>query len=291
MTRLEWPGGARCAVVVTVNLDAEHFWLQLDESCRERPKTLSMGEYGPRRGVPRVLDALDEAGVTASWLTLGAVARRYPGVLAEIARRGHDIGCRGYGAEDLTTHDADGQRELLTRAGDEIEKVIGRRPTGFRPLSREVTNDTAGVLDELGYTWTSMARGDDRPYYLHTPARRTDVVEIPASWELDDFSRFMFNYGPPFPKANSRIAGYAQVLEDWRLEFDAYHHYGLCAVLTVDPSSIGKPGRIGLLEELLAHMREPGDVWFATGAEVAAWWRSRAAANDPGDPETSRLRL
>ncbi|MEU4223518.1 sigma factor [Nonomuraea sp. NPDC026600] len=99
---ISWPGGAKCAVVVTVNLDAEHFWLQLDESCRERPKTLSMGEYGPRRGVPRVLDALNGAGVTASWLMPGAVAGRYPDVAAEIADRGHEIGCRGLGAEDLT---------------------------------------------------------------------------------------------------------------------------------------------------------------------------------------------
>ena len=41
------------------------------------------------------------------------------------------------------------------------------------------------------------------------------------------------------------------------------------------PQIIGIPGRIQMLEELLDEMLSKGDVWVATGAEIADWWRSR----------------
>ena len=48
------PQGKRCAALITVNLDAEYFWLQLDPAAKEMPKTLSMGQYGMLRGVEDV---------------------------------------------------------------------------------------------------------------------------------------------------------------------------------------------------------------------------------------------
>ncbi|WP_432044876.1 polysaccharide deacetylase family protein [Streptomyces asiaticus] len=287
-----WPDGARCAVVVTVNLDAELFWLRLDESCHERPKTLSMGEYGPKRGAPRMLDALDAAGVRASWMIPATVAERYPETVRNVAARGHEIGSRGDGLEDYATLDAEGQRRAIERSARVLEDISGRRPTGFRPPSAEIGDDTAGVLGELGFTWTSLARGDDRPTLLRpaTGLGATPLVDVPAHWELNDFPRFMFNYGPAYPAGQVRIAGYRQTLDDWCAEFDAYHGYGLCCVITLEPSCIGKPGRIGVLEEFLAYMRRRRDVWFATGAEVARWWRSLDRPNDPGSSEEVRHR-
>ena len=33
-----WPEGKTCAAMVTINLNAELFWLQLDPSCVNMPK-------------------------------------------------------------------------------------------------------------------------------------------------------------------------------------------------------------------------------------------------------------
>ena len=60
-------------------------------------------------------------------------------------------------------------------------------------------------------------------------------------------------------------------MSNWKDEFDGCREYGLCYVLQLDPAAIGAPGRIGLLEELLDHMRQTEDVWFATGSEMAEY--------------------
>ncbi|HWR96914.1 MAG TPA: polysaccharide deacetylase family protein, partial [Candidatus Methanoperedens sp.] len=58
----------------------------------------------PRR-VPdstrKVLDLLDEHDTRATFFVLGWVAERHPELVREIARRGHEIGCHGYGHELL----------------------------------------------------------------------------------------------------------------------------------------------------------------------------------------------
>ena len=58
-TPIVWPHGARCAVMLTFDLDAEFVWMDMDKTVADRPKTRSIGEYGPRRGVARILRVLD----------------------------------------------------------------------------------------------------------------------------------------------------------------------------------------------------------------------------------------
>jgi peptidoglycan/xylan/chitin deacetylase (PgdA/CDA1 family) len=284
---IAWPGGKRCAVVLTVNFDAELFWLRLDPSVVDRPKTRSVGEYGARRGAARLLDALATAGVPSTWFVPSSIARTYPAQVAELVRRGHEVACRGEGTEILTDLGRDEQRELIGRAARELQAITGALPTGFRPFG-EITEETAAVLAELGFAWSSCTRGDDRPLFLESASGATAVVDIPQHWELYDAPYFLFNYGPPFPAGQTRIASYARVLEDWKLEFDAYRAEGLCFVLTLDPQAIGTPGRIALLEELLAHITAHDDVWFATGADVGEFWRGAGRPNGPRSAETVR---
>ena len=59
----KWPDGKKCAAMLTINLNAELFWLQIDPSCKDMPKTLSLGQYGMTRGVDRILSILKERGI------------------------------------------------------------------------------------------------------------------------------------------------------------------------------------------------------------------------------------
>lgn len=283
-TPIKWPTGKRCAVLISVDFDAELFWLQLDKSSKDRPKTLSIGEYGARRGAGRVLDALDKADVRSTWMIPGANAVTYPGVLRSIAERGHEVGNHGYYHENFGLMGRDEQRDTLLRANEAIEESCGQRPVGFRTPAGDMTAELSGLLLELGFNYSSSMRGDDRPYFVAVNGEATPLVEIPAHWELDDFPYFMFNYAPAFPAGQGRIASYSDVLASWQAEFDAYYELGLCYVIMFHPQTIGTPGRIQLLEELLSYMKKKDGVWFATGAELAEWWRQADRKNDPGDP-------
>jgi len=270
--------------VCTFELDAELIWLGLDPSSIQRPKTLSNGEYGPRRGVRRVLDVLERRGVRASWMIPGRNAEVYPAAVQAIAAAGHELGNHGYLHEDFSLLDGAAQRDAVDRANDSIERLVGVRPVGFRTPAGDMTADTPRLLEELGFTWSSSTRGDDRPSFMLVDGRSSRMVEIPTHWELDDFSAFMFNREPAFPLGQGRIASYASVFDTWVQEFDAYYDLGLCFTPMFHPQTIGTPGRIALLDELIAHAQSRSDVWFATGSEVADWWRASGPENEPNCP-------
>lgn len=77
--------------MITINLNAELFWLQLDPTCKDMPKTLSLGQYGMTRGVDRILKILEERGIRATFFTPGWVAEQYPDKLKAIVEKGHEI--------------------------------------------------------------------------------------------------------------------------------------------------------------------------------------------------------
>lgn len=277
---------------MTVDADAELFWLRLDPSAGGRPKTLSLGEYGMRRGTPRLLRALGDFGVRATWFVPGLVAERYADQVKDVAGAGHELAGRGYALESFHGLTPDEQRQALRRGAAALAKITGKRPEGFRGFD-DIGGTTPEILLEEGYTWCSSFRGDDRPVRLdfaHDPRRggTASLIDLPAHWELTDFPFFGFNYGPPFPAGQNRIASYSRVLKDWIDEFDAYRRYGLCYVLTLDPQSIGKPGRIGILRELLEHVRGHNDVWIATAGEVAEFWRAEGIPAPSGAAEVIR---
>lgn len=282
---VSWPEGTRCAVMITFDVDAETIWHTFDPSVARRPKTRSIGEYGPRRGVPRVLDLLDKHGVRASWMVPGRTAENWPDAVRAVASAGHEVGNHGFLHENFADMDVATQREVLLRANDVLEKLSGERPVGYRTPAGDMIPQTPGLLAELGFRWSSSMRGDDRPSFLLDQGKLTDIVEIPAHWELDDFPQFMFNYHPPFPSGQCRIANYQDVLDTWLTEFDAYYDLGLCYVIMFHPQAIGTPGRIDLLDKLIGHITSRPGVWLATGAEVAEWWRKVAQPNEPGSPE------
>ena len=79
-----------------------------------------------------LLDILDKYNVKATFFVTGMWAKKNADVLAEISRRGHEIGSHGYTHKDLTTLPEAEVIDELTKTADVIEKVTGKRPTIFR---------------------------------------------------------------------------------------------------------------------------------------------------------------
>ena len=107
---MRWKNNSSCAVMVSVNLDAEFFWLSLSPDCINRPKTMSMGQYGMLRGLPRILDLFDKYNIKATFFTPGKVVEKYPEDIKEIVKRGHEIGFHGYEHENFGLMTEDEQK-------------------------------------------------------------------------------------------------------------------------------------------------------------------------------------
>jgi peptidoglycan/xylan/chitin deacetylase (PgdA/CDA1 family) len=271
---ISWPNKANCAAMITVNLDAEYFWISMFPDSASRPKTLSMGQYGITRGLQRVLDVFDRFGLKATFFVPGRVAELYPAQVREIVNKGHEIGNHGYAHENMAALSIDEQRKAIQKGNDVLEKICQVRPVGFRAPEGEMTRDTMQLLAELGFKYSSSLFNGDYPYHIKQAGQETGLIEIPLHWDLNDFPYFAFNYHPPFPSGQGRPANYTQVLNIWQDEFEAYNHYGLCYVPQFDPQTIGTPGRIALLEDLLKYINTLGSTWFCTGSEMAEFCRS-----------------
>ena len=130
MPEIEWKGGARCAALITVNLDAENFWLAVDPDVRERPKTLSMGQYGMDRGLPRLLDLLDDLDIKATFFVPGSTAAAYAEKVKDVASRGHEIALRGCELLNWGLLPAERAEADMEKGAAVLANVVGAPPRG-----------------------------------------------------------------------------------------------------------------------------------------------------------------
>ncbi|OCP18748.1 MULTISPECIES: polysaccharide deacetylase family protein [unclassified Ensifer] len=276
---MAWPEGKRCAVLVSVLFDDGLDAVAVAPDLLQRNKSFSVWKYGAARGVERLCRTFASSGITASWFVPGQVAEEHAGLLKTVAGVGHDLESHGWAFERHDGIPAVQSVELLKRSREAIGQLSGRATTGFRLPAGNWPQGFDQLLLEAGYQWSASLNGDDVPY-LH-PSR---LVEIPVHVELEDRPYFQFNFTPAFPKGQSRIPSYDGVLRNWIAEFDAYRRFGLCYVLQLRPEWSGTPGRISIVEDLLAHIRGFDDVWIATGATIADWHRTNGVAPPPSHP-------
>lgn len=275
----KWPHGARCAVLLTINLDADQFWLGMFPESATRPKTLSMGGYGIKRGLDRVLYTLRSYHIRTTFFVPGRVAERYPQAIEKILNDGHELALHGHTHTNMALLSPEEQLAELEQGQAALYRLSGKMPVGFRAPEGELTLKTLALAKQQGFLYSSSLYDDDRPYWLDLPEGET-LLEIPMHWELHDFPYFAFNYGPAFPIAQSRVSSYYQVTKTYQREFDGYYRYGLAYVAQFTPQSIGSPGKIKILEDVLAHITKAEDIWIGTCGELAKWCADNKTAAD-----------
>jgi peptidoglycan-N-acetylglucosamine deacetylase len=259
LTPRPWPNGARVAVCLTFDVDNESFTLLRGDTT---PVTLSAGEYGAMKGLPRVLEALDRHGIAGSFYIPAVSAMLHPQMIAEIRKRGrHEIGVHGWIHENLPElNNAAEEERLLNQAIDYLTKASGKRPVGYRAPSWAFSQHTLGLVRKAGFLYDSSLMANDEPYELVSNGQPTGLIELPVEWILDDAPYFGRTGALPSPAA---------IFDVYRDEFDRAYQEGTMFMLTMHPHVIGHRSRIVHLEKLIAYMKAKSGVWFATAEEIA----------------------
>lgn len=271
--RIQWPNGARCAVLFTIHVDGESLYNR--NPSQPSPRRVSYGKYGPTRAVDRLLELAERKQIPCSYFIPGQIADRYPEMVRRIDAMGHEIGFHGYDHEEAMYIDRSQEEwmAVIERAQQSFERILGKRAVGYVATGCDFQMDAPEIwYRQLGFLYSSSMRGDDRPYRVSFSGRQTNFVEIPARWELDDYPAFIYSFDPPQPRGQDRISSYRGVLSNWKHEFDGYYSEGGCMTFMLHPQVIGIPGRCEMLEELIDYMKLQPDVWFATGKDIAQWW-------------------
>ena len=183
--------GTAGIAMVTIELDNEFIWYAMGDKYKT-PKSTSMGTYGTHRGLTRILDALDEWGVKATFFIPGVAVEKYSEKIMEIDKRGHEIALHGYAHENF--HDlTEKEQGMKIRKGKQgLEDLIGKEVRGFRLPEGECTWETMRILREEGIGYDSSLFDQDLPYLTDEK-----LVEIPMRWELQDFPYFDIRGIPP----------------------------------------------------------------------------------------------
>lgn len=266
---VNWPSGKRCAVAIS--FDSDHETNELRDGGKSIGR-LSWGQYGNRRGIPRIRKILDKHNVKASFFVPGVTAMLYPNEQRELVAQGHEVALHGWIHEVNTDLPPGRERDLLFRAADALEQITQQRPLGMRTPSWDFSPHTLAIAEELGLLYDSSLFSDDDPYEIVHDGRPTGIVELPVEWIRDDAPYFMMNrFGPQRPYTPP-----ADVLDIFRREFDGAWEEGGLFLLTMHPHIIGYRSRIFILDHLLEHIRAKGDCWIATHAEIAQYCGSEA---------------
>ncbi len=253
------------SIMLTFDLDAESGALAQDAQNANRPGVLSVGQYGPKVGVHRILKLLDEETIPATFFIPGWVVDKYPAAVEAIVKEGHEVAHHGY------THTppaqfasrADEEAELV-KGIESIVRATGKKPVGYRSPSWDFSLHTLSLLVQYGFRYSSNLMDDDAPYLHTVDGRATQLVELPIQWMNDDAPFFMFR--PPYYRP---IQPASHPYEIWTEELQAlYHEAGKIFVLTMHPQIIGRPSRAQMLKRFIAFARSLGKVEFRQCREV-----------------------
>lgn len=261
----EWPKGMRCAAVLSFDVDGESGMLQSNPKNKDRLSVMSWARYGPKVGVPRILEMLKAKGVLASFFVPGYTAELYPDLIKSIHEQGHEIGAHGYLHEPLSSLDPIQEEAALAKTCMILERITGRKPVGFRAPLWDVNAGSLEIMKQQGLIYDSSLMDDDKPYTITTPAG--DLVEIPVHWTNDDWEQFAFLYDPPM--GSGVIETCEKAFQLWKEEFDGMYRYGSAFILTMHPEIIGRPARVIMLEQLIDYILSHEGVWLTTCEEIA----------------------
>ena len=147
------------------------------------------GGYTARIGLARLLDALRDRGVCATFFWPSSEAVAMPALFARCLNEGHEIGCHDRAFEDHAGLAAAAERELLEEAHATLTRLAGAPPRGFRAPGGTLSHATLPCLAALGYRYDSSSVDDDAPYDLDDHGG-TAMRELPWSEGLCDATHF-----------------------------------------------------------------------------------------------------
>lgn len=259
-------GAARLTVAITFDHDA------LSDSVRrgDPPVKLSHAEFGPRVGIPRILEVLEREHIETTWYVPGHSIETFPESIDAILAGGHELACHGWFHEDFSAIEAPEQRAILERAIAAVLRVTGSAPAGHRAPYWALGAETLGLIESVGFRYDSSLMADDyRPYRIRHGDRHSveagttfgkvgALVELPVYWALDDWP--YFEPGP----GRDGLSAPSRVLEIWlgELRYAYAHAPGGLLTVTMHPECIGRGHRMTILETFIAEAKALDGVVF-----------------------------
>lgn len=265
-------------VAYGVDIDAVAGWLG-SYGGEDSPDDISRGLFAGEVGIPRLLKLFKKYNIPATWFAPGHSIETFPEQMKMIVDAGHEIGAHGYSHENPIAMSAKQEEDVLLKSIELIEKISGKKPSGYVAPWWEFSNITNELLLKHGIKYDhSLMHNDFTPYYVRVGdkwtkidyskdakewmkplvrGQETDLIEIPANWYLDDLPPMMFIKKSPnsFGFVSPRDIG-----QMWIDQFDWVYREMDYAIfpMTIHPDVSARPQVLLMHERIIEHISKMG---------------------------------
>lgn len=267
-----WPGDARLAVCVVLNLGAVE-WERTGPGRVPPPGGRGIGpypdfprishrEFGHRVGVFRLLDIARDLDIPLAAAVDVLTVQHYPSLFEHLVPAVRELVAAGLSASRPITGDMaeDEERDYIDTAGTRLTRAFGLPPAGWVGPEHSESARTPRLLAEAGFEYLADWCNDDAPYAMPGAG---ELWSCPLSWELSDLSAMFLRQGSPASYARSLVEA-TQVLGE---------EGGGMLGLQLYPWVSGQAFRAGAVAEALARIRADERIWLATPGEIVRWCR------------------
>lgn len=272
-----WPGGARIAVQVVVNVEegaersvimgdgeSEAFLSEMVGAVSHRGARAmameSLYEYGSRAGFWRLFRILTERNIPATAFAVTEALRLNPPVTEAMIAADWEIASHGLRWLDYQNIPEDVEREHRDRAIALHKELTGDRPLGWytgrtSPMTAEL------IAEEGGFVYHADSYADDVPYYeVHGENHQ---LVVPYSLDANDMKFVAYQ-------------GFAEAEQFYRYLRDTfdmlYREGGRMMSVGLHGRVAGRPARALAVARFLDHALAHNDVWFARRIDIARHW-------------------
>ncbi|HED8587717.1 TPA: polysaccharide deacetylase [Campylobacter coli] len=263
-------------VAYGVDIDAVAGWLG-SYGGEDSPDDISRGLFAGEVGIPRLLKLFKKYNIPATWFAPGHSIETFPEQMKMIVDAGHEIGAHGYSHDNPIAMSAKQEEDVLLKSIELIEKISGKKPSGYVAPWWEFSNITNELLLKHGIKYDhSLMHNDFTPYYVRVGdkwtkidyskdakewmkplvrGQETDLIEIPANWYLDDLPPMMFIKKSPnsFGFVSPRDIG-----QMWIDQFDWVYREMDYAIfpMTIHPDVSARPQVLLMHERIIEHINK-----------------------------------
>jgi allantoinase len=275
--RIDWPGGAKMALSVVVNVEegSEQSVARGDRGMEPvdelgifiKAPIRNYGNesnylYGIKAGAPRVVKLLKAFDIKASWTVAALSLENHPQLAEAIVELGHEPVSHGWRWIHQFKLDEAAERDFIGKAVESIQRSCGVRPYGW--LSRYFhTDNTRRLLIEAGFDYHMDDYSGDVPFWDKATVPEKPIVIVPYSLDNNDMKMWTDPALTPEQWLAYAIRNFDQVYREGEEGNPKMMSLGLHLRI------IGRPGRIWALEQFFRHVRAHDGVWVTTRHAIA----------------------
>mgnify|MGYP006283553559 CR=1 FL=1 len=280
----QWPGDARVAVNIVVNVEegSEPGPLDGDAEAETALTELtafrvpdgdrdlaaeSVFEYGARAGFWRVHRLFTERGLPYTAFACALAVERNPAIARALAEGPADLCGHGYRWENHFLLDAETETALIRQARAMLTERTGKPVPGWYCRYGPSVNTRRIVAGLEGIRYGSDSYADDLPYWMHFDGQPHLIV--PYALDTND-AQFKGQAG------FGTGADFFTYLHDavTLLREEGKHRPKMLSV-GLHPRLVGRPGRASGLARFLDALLGMDDVWVCNRIDIAEHWHAK----------------